>query len=97
MEFKELSNWMIVDGYCATRIIVGGKVENVSDRVAFIEKTPRVRIPKNKYCVEFSEGIGGLGQKTDAWVSGEKGSSEYGLDEDSRKWCDQMLILLGWN
>ena len=46
-KFKELSDWIIIDNYCATRIIKNGKIENVSDRVAFIEKTPRT-IRKNR-------------------------------------------------
>ena len=38
------SKWIVYDGYCATRIVEGGDVENVADRIAFIEKSPRVRV-----------------------------------------------------
>lgn len=96
MKFDNLSEWMVIDGYCATRVIRDGDVNNINDRVAFIEKTPRVRISKYKYGVELSEGAGCRGQETDAWLSGDKGSSEYGFDENSREWCDNMLVLLGW-
>ena len=95
MKFKELSDWIMID-HCATRIKIYGNVENISDRVAFIEKTPRVRIPKNRYGVENKSGIGCVCQNTDAWLEGFKGNSEYGLNEKSRKWCDDMLVLLGW-
>ncbi|GAA4880177.1 hypothetical protein GCM10023310_70450 [Paenibacillus vulneris] len=96
MEFKQLSDWIIVDGHCATRVKIGGNPDNVEERVAFIEKTPRVRINKNKYCVERKNEIGCSMLDNDAWLYGEKGSTEYGRDKSSRKWCDDMLALLGW-
>lgn len=96
MKFEELSEWIVIDGYCATRIIKDGDPENVKDRVAFIEKTPRVRLKKNKYIIEKENDWLCDSAKTDAWVYGAKGTSEYGMDEDSRKWCDNMLVLLGW-
>lgn len=46
MEFKNLSDWIMI-GDCATRIIKGGDVNNILDRVAFIEKTPRIRLNNN--------------------------------------------------
>lgn len=95
MKFENLSDWTMVD-HCSTRIVRGGDIENVADRVAFIEKTPRVRLSKNKFGLELEGGYGCSMSKADAWVSGPKGSSEYGEDEDSRKWCDEMLVLLGW-
>ena len=95
MEFKELSNWIMID-HCATRIVKDGDVNNISNRVAFIEKTPRVRINRYKYGVEVGDGSGIIGQQRDAWLQGNKGSSDYGRDVDSRKWCDDMLKLLGW-
>jgi len=91
-KFKNLSDWIIIDNYCAIRIVKGGKVDNVSDRVAFIEKSPRVRVNKNKLCMENSHSCA----ISDAWLYGGRGSSDYGRDTDSRKWCDDMLKLLGW-
>ncbi len=96
MEFKQLSDWIIINENCATRIKLGGDADNVADRIAFIEKTPRVRISSNRYGVEIDGGWGGVrGLFTDAWLSGEKGS-DYGFDINSRKWCDDILVLLGW-
>jgi hypothetical protein len=37
-----LSDWIVVDEYCATRVIEGTDPDVVANRVAFIEKTPRV-------------------------------------------------------
>jgi len=91
-KFKQLSDWIIIDDYCATRIIKGGQAENIQDRVAFIEKSPRVRVNKNKICMESNHSHA----TSDAWLYGNRGSSDYGRDEDSRKWCDDMLKLLGW-
>ena len=91
-KFKELSDWIVIDNYCATRIVKNGKVENVSDRVAFIEKSPRVRVNKNKLCMENNHACA----ISDAWLYGGRGSSDYGRDIESRKWCDDMLKLLGW-
>lgn len=97
MEFKNLSDWIMIE-HCATRIVAGGDPNKVSDRVAFIEKTPRVRLSENKYAVEIKEAGNTFcsGANGDAWIYGPKGSSEYGHDERSRKWCDQMLQLTGW-
>jgi hypothetical protein len=92
---KKVSPWIIVDGYCATRIIEGGNVDNIADRIAFIEKTPRVRIR------EYSLGC-------DSWNGGERCWAEHldwcsnrdlssnAFDEDARKWCDGMLVALGY-
>ena len=40
----ELSDWIVIDGYCATRVLKGTDPNEVNNRVAFIEKTPRVKI-----------------------------------------------------
>jgi len=98
MEFKNLSDWIMV-GYCATRVIKGGNPMNVDHRVAFIEKTPRVKlnnhlraIDERLSLVSFSTPGGGagllelaLGNSSSIWIEGPKGSSDYGADEESRK------------
>jgi hypothetical protein len=54
--------------------------------VAFIEKTPRVRV--------------GLWTSADTdwrnWEQGPKGDTEYGLNHDSRVWCNRQLVELGY-
>lgn len=95
MEFKQLSEWIMIGEYSATRIVKGGDPNNISDRVALIDKTPRIRINKNKFCIEQKEGC--TSSDSDIWLYGDKGSSEHGLDFESLSWCDQMLVLLGWS
>jgi hypothetical protein len=82
----KVSPWQVVDEYCVARVIEGGNPDNVLDRVAFIEKTPRVRIRRNVYsssCPDFLN-----------WAEGFKGDGPN--DDISRKWCDSMLELLGY-
>lgn len=95
--FLTLSNWIVLDDDCAVRIKLGGQVETISDRVAFIEKTPRVRAKKDQYSVELDHELGGAkGMEQDAWISAAHlRSSDYGYSEVGRHWCDQMLSLLG--
>lgn len=141
----KLSKWIDVDGYCATRVIYGTDPQKEENRVAFIEKTPRIclskrfenhnfyygLISKEKFishqavkslcgCYsnsELNKNISSVsffknqllssgrdnfvpdesdGYDFDIWIYGQKGSSEYGKDIDSRKWCDNMLKLLGY-
>jgi hypothetical protein len=109
MNFKRLSDWIMVE-HCATRIVRGGNVDNIDDRVAFIEKTPRVKLNNSlrtvdygvhHFSIECENGIGAtvpeeyIGNRS-IWISGNKGSTDYGKDERSREWCDEMLKALGW-
>jgi hypothetical protein len=82
---KTLSPWLSSDGYSAMRVLLGSDPAVIANRIAFIEKTPRV--------FDGTE-----------WIAGPKGSGGpvtpghqfYGFDPDSRKWCDEMLIGLGY-
>lgn len=88
--------WKITeDGYGATRVIEGGSIGNVAHRVALIEKTPRVRIRDAMYGGKGADrNTAGL----DDWMNWAerpfKGSGAH--DENSRKWCDDMLRSLGY-
>ncbi len=82
----KLTDWIIIDGYCATRALEGADYNKVENRVAFIEKTPRVRVaPFTNEDEDFKN-----------WKYGCKGS-DWGMDEDSRKWCDDELLKLGYD
>lgn len=73
-----------------------GNPENLADRVAFIEKSPRVRI---RHMDKRDSRYGGMDrtlspEQTDwlNWTSGNKGSGPD--DPQSRKWCEDMLTLM---
>jgi hypothetical protein len=93
--YKTLTPW--IDDYddgCAYRLLKG-KEDKPCYRMAFIEKTPRIKLPANTYAVSIDEtDIGATTAKVNAWVSGRKGSGPD--DEESREWCDSMLRLLGY-
>lgn len=89
--------WQTVDGYCAVRVREGGNVDKIEDRVAFIEKTPRVRIREWHFTPEHQDFLN--------WAQGPKGQGGggdpekealYGFYQPSRDWCDAMLRLLGY-
>ena len=92
----KLSPWITVEGHCATRVIEGSDPNDIKNRIAFIEKTPRIRIP-----IRCPVTINGNQPETPPqdlfeWIQGPKGSDPYGKYEPSRQWCDQMLQLLGY-
>lgn len=75
--------------HCAFRAI-----EETGQRVAFIEKTPRILIQPKE------------GNMSEIWHYGPRGSGGpdghipenqlYGFDPDSRAWCDKMLQNMGY-
>ncbi len=96
-------DWIVVDGHCACLVKIGGeafpvgidehetKVIQARDRVAFIEKTPRIRTE------EFTN----YWDDSNKWVSGPKGrggnieedgETIYGFFGPSRTWCELELI-----
>lgn len=96
-EGVELSEWIVVDGYCATRTLLGHENDDDPEyRYAFIEKTPRIRIA----------GYQDFWTEQKSWFSGSKGcggenghipeNELYGFYPASRKWCDEILTKLGY-
>lgn len=98
---RQITEW-IEDGHCALRAFVGTDPSKIENRVAFIEKTPRVRIRPHYM------GDNGHGQRQWEdflnWAQGPKGAGggdpkkdgTYGFDVESRAWCDRMLVALGY-
>lgn len=93
---KQLTEWLVYDGYCAMRCIAGSDTSKVENRVAFIEKTPRVRTsPFTDWRHDHL-----------CWEQGPKGSGGpdghipeneyYGFYPPSREWCDRRLVELGY-
>lgn len=90
----KVSDWIVVDNYCSARIVEGGNIDNINDRVAFIEKTPRVRtgFDKKPDCRNWHEGPKGAGGS-----GGDDPLNElYGFYPPSRYWCDMMLSQMGY-
>lgn len=87
--------WIVKDGYCAMRCIEGTDSTKIENRVAFIEKTPRIRI---------TPWTGDMLTDWKSWLEGPKGSGggepskdlTYGFDPCSRAWCDEQLIARGF-
>lgn len=73
--------------HCSMRIVVGGDPMKIADRVAFIEKTPRIRT--NKFTTHRGD--------FENWSEGPDGHApEYGKHEESRDWCDRELVRRGY-
>lgn len=75
-----VSAWKVYDGYCAYRELNG-------ERVAFIEKTPRVKHPDTGEWIYGTKGTGGGNPKKD---------ETYGFYKPSRIWCDKKLKEFGY-
>lgn len=92
-----LSPWTVYEGYCAMRFVEGTNPDNVANRVAFIEKTPRVRIaPMDTSnilsdCRNWRSGPKGQGGSGDAAQE-----QMYGFYQPSRDWCDEQLVAMGY-
>jgi len=83
----KLSDWMAVPGseHCSMRILAGTNPDDVRNRVAFIEKTPRVRVhayDENQGAHDFRN-----------WLPGYAGDG--GQDPESQAWCDAALLSMG--
>lgn len=79
VEFKHLSPWIHCDGF-AFRHVDHARPSEITGRVCFIEKTPRVR-------KDFIENF---------WISGYKSSGYGMEDPDAVRWCDLMLYKMGY-
>lgn len=101
----EISEWIVIDECYATRVMKGADPEVVENRVAFIEKSPRVKT--RNVCITTKGKLSciGLDRNESAWIYGDCGTGgsgdheemeQYGFDPESRKWCDDMLKLLGY-
>lgn len=93
---QRLSGWIVVYDFCAMRIIEGSDPNDIANRVAFIEKTPRIRV--NPFTTDgdhknWRSGLKGIGCS----AGEEKASGAYGYDIRSRIWCDMELIKLGYH
>jgi len=97
----ELTPWIVVDDYCACRCIKNTDTSLPKNRVAFIEKHPRVRVlpfdgEDENSCIESNQNWF-CGTRGRGGSDGENPENElYGFYPGSREWCDQMLVKLGY-
>lgn len=86
--------WFTVEEYCACLVRPGGNPEKVEDRIAFIEKTPRVRVERFSVSDLGGTPATSLNGKV-VWLSGPKGDGhECGAFQPSRDWCERVLDAL---
>ncbi len=100
MENKKVSKWIDEDdGYFSYRFILGTDPEDVKNRVAAIEKTPRVRIAEfttwQEDCHNWESNRIGEGGSCEGSTCKELGI--YGSHQRSREWCDKRLVELGYD
>ena len=98
MEKIILSEWMPDPSYdyCCMRIVLGTDPKEVSNRVAFIEKCPRVRIaPFTNKNDDWQNWL--FGEKGPGGANGSDPENElYGYYPPSRQWCDNELLKMGY-
>lgn len=84
---REVGPWTLCEGGAgAYRALLGYSGEHVANRVAFIEKTPRVRIRPMEQFGDWEDFLN--------WASGFSGDGPE--DVYSRAWCDEALELFGY-
>lgn len=99
---QKLTKWIVTEcGTGAYRAIECTDGKHIGNRIAFIEKTPRVRIREYHLGTDFHFNDAGDVVKEERrwpehldWCYGPKGDSH--LDIESRKWCDRMLVAMGY-
>lgn len=96
----KISGWVSGEG-CAYRYVVGKDGTLAENRVAFIEKTPRIRIREDYLGSTLTWSDSGDVAYRERqwpewldWCSGDKGDGPN--DTESRAWCDGMLKALGY-
>lgn len=80
-----LSEWIIIFDFCATRAIKGTDPNLLENRIAFIEKSGRVRVKPFTKEEDFKN-----------WEYVCSGSSDYGNDLETREKVDDKLIEIGY-
>lgn len=92
----KLGPWQLTGEGGAFRSLVGANPQDVTKRYAFIEKTPRVRI-RDTHFVEHLSPTSEDGWNFNDYLNWAQSpfKGDDCLDEKSRKWCDDMLRMLG--
>ena len=86
----KLSKWILLPD-CAMLVTLGTDPDRMENRMAFVEKTPRIRIRSMQQHI-FPDAW-----KTDYLNWCERPWKGQGPnDPTSIKWCEDMLVLLGY-
>jgi hypothetical protein len=99
---QKLSKWTVdEDGLGVYRAMAGTDGNVIANRVAFIEKTPRVRIRSYSLGTEKHWDDAGNVVSEERrwpefldWFCGDKGDGPD--DPESRQWCDKILTAMGY-
>lgn len=85
---RKISDWVMTDcGAGAFRHYEGSDPDFIQNRVAFIEKTPRIRIRPAQTAFDGNDHMN--------WAERDfKGSGPESIE--SRAWCDAALKLFGY-
>ena len=80
------------DDHAAFRYVEGTDPDDVANRVAFIEKTPRVR--RYPYSPPHQDN-----SDCDNWVGNSSlgDGDECGHNQEARDWCDKELKAMGYD
>lgn len=98
---KKITPWIVkADDFYAFRHIVGADPEDISKRVALIEKSPRVRIREGFLRLSANTREDGTTYVVEGWpehLDWCYGTRGDGFDDpDSIEWCNNMLRALGY-
>lgn len=88
-----VSEWQMIEGYASFRYKEGGNPDNVEDRVAFIEKTPRVF--NGQKWVHGPKGQAPEYQPSRDWCDMELVKLGYTLEEPAHKRAIRSLVYQG--
>jgi len=81
-----LSDWTPVEDGCWMRYLRHTDPNDIRNRVAFIEKTPRIRVAAYSEDRKIMDSINWMG-----------GFRSFKGDPSSRVWCDDQLFIHGWD
>ena len=106
MNFDELEDWIITEKGINIRLVRGGNINNPKHIVAIIDNHPRVRINRRLCEVDITNTMNTViddnifgnrePMKSDVWIKGTLKTTLHRKNYYARRWCDNLLSLLGF-
>jgi len=90
------SPWIVISGYCAMRCLEGSDPFKIENRVAFVEKTPRIRVSPFTSESEDHKNWKSGSLRASGGIGNPSEEGTYGFDSRCREWCDRELESLGY-